>query len=263
MHPLVAANRRYWDHLTGFTVPSAMYDVEGFLAGRKDVDPIVADAVGDVAGKRLLHLQCHFGMDTLAFARRGADVTGVDLSPRAVAEAVRLAERAGLAARFVEADVLDVDLGARFDVIFSSWGTIGWLPDLAPWADTILRHLAPGGRFVLVEGHPTLWMFGETLPAHVKYDYFGGEPIETAPRTGFYADTTAEIPMSEYGWNHSFAEVLGVLLARGLRVTRLDEGDRIPWQAFPELVPVGRYWALPPGTPRFPLSYTLRVERPA
>lgn len=261
MHPRIAENRRYWDHLTGFTVKSAMYDVEGFVAGGGGVDPVVATVLGDVRGKRVLHLQCHFGMDTLDLARRGATVAGLDLSPRAIAEARALAARMGLAARFVEGDVLEADLGEEFDLVFSSWGATGWLPDLRPWAATVRRHLAPGGRFVLVEGHPTLWMLDEALPARVKYDYFGGEEIMTPPRTGFYADATAEIPMPDYGWNHSVSETVSVLLAEGLALRRLEEGDRIPWQAFPEMVRDGRYWTLPPGMPRFPLSLTIEVGR--
>lgn len=263
MHPLVAANRKFWDLLTESNLRSAFYDVEGFVAGRVDLDPVVGEALGEVAGRRLLHLQCHFGMDSLALARRGALVTGVDLSPRAVEAARALAARIGQPARFVEADVLSVDLGEDFDLIFSSWGATGWLPDLRPWARVIARHLAPGGRFVLVEGHPVLWMLGETLPAAVKYDYFGGEPIETAPHVGSYADPRIEVPMPEYGWNHSLAETVGVLMAEGLELRRLDEGDRIPWAAFAEMVPDGQYFRLPPGHPRMPLSFTLELRRPA
>ena len=96
MHPLVAMNRTYWDHLVGLHVPSAFYDVEGFAAGRQDIDPVVADALGDVDGQRVLHLQCHFGLDTLALVRRGATVTGLDFSPNAVAAARSLAARLGL-----------------------------------------------------------------------------------------------------------------------------------------------------------------------
>jgi SAM-dependent methyltransferase len=263
MHPLVARNRAYWDRLVDLHVPSAYYDVEGFVAGRRDLDPIVAEALGDVAGARVLHLQCHFGMDTLSLARRGARVTGLDFSPRAVAEARTLAARMAIPdARFVESDVLTADLGERFDLVFSSWGAIGWLPDLRPWAATVARHLAPGGRFVLVEGHPVLWMMGETLPATVKYDYAGGTPIVEEGKDGTYAAPGQPVTLPNYGWNHAFAEILGSLLGEGLVVTRFEEGERIPWQAWPGMVPEGRYWRLPDGHVRFPLSFTLEVRAP-
>jgi SAM-dependent methyltransferase len=259
--PLVAKNRTYWDHLVGVHVASAYYDVDGFLAGRTDIDPIVADALGDVAGLRVLHLQCHFGLDTLALARRGARVTGLDVSPRAVAEATALAARAGLTAHFFEGDVMSADLGEQFDLVFSSWGAIGWLPDLRPWAATVARHVASGGRFVLVDGHPVLWMMGESLPVQVKYDYAGGEPIVEGPKTGTYAAPDAVVPHANYGWNHGFAEIVGSLLGEGLTLTRLDEGEQIPWQAWPTMVKVGPYFQLPAGHVRMPLSFTIEVRR--
>lgn len=262
MHPLVAANRTYWNRLTEIHLKSAYYDVEGFVEGRRDLDPIVAAVLGEVRGLRVLHLQCHFGMDTLSLARRGARVTGLDLAPAAVAAARDLAARMGLDGRFVEGDVLDTDLGETFDLVFSSWGVTGWLPDLRPWARTVARHLAPGGRFVLVEGHPVLWMFGEELPVQLTYDYFGGAPITTHGTKGTYADPDAEVLLDDHGWNHSIAETLGALLAEGLELVRLEEGDRIPWQAFDGMIEEDRYFQLPDGMPRFPLSLTIEVRRP-
>ena len=261
MHSLVARNRTYWDHLVDLHVPSTFYDVEGFVAGRRDIDPVVAAALGDVAGKRLLHLQCHFGLDTLAMARRGARVVGLDFAPRAVVAARELAVRLGLDARFEEGDVLSADLGEQFDVVFSSWGAIGWLPDLRPWAATVARHLAPGGRFVLVEGHPILWMMGETLPPEVKYPYAVGEPIVEESKDGSYAAPGAPIPHPNYGWNHAMSEVVSVLLGEGLRLVRLEEGDRVPWMAWPGMTQDGVYWRLPPSIPAFPLSMTVEVHR--
>ena len=262
MHPLVAMNRTYWDHLVGLHVPSAFYDVEGFAAGRQDIDPVVADALGDVDGQRVLHLQCHFGLDTLALVRRGATVTGLDFSPNAVAAARSLAARLGLDARFVEGDVLNADLDAQFDLVFSSWGAIGWLPDLRPWAATVARHLAPGGRFVLVEGHPILWMMGESWPPEVKYPYAGGDPIIEEPKDGSYAAPGAAIPHPNYGWNHALSAVVGALLGQGLTLRKLEEGDRIPWEAWPGMAVAGKYWRLPDTVAAFPLSMTIVVERP-
>lgn len=262
MHPLVSQNRAYWDHLVGLHVPSAFYDVEGFAAGRQDIDPLVMDALGAVEGLRVLHLQCHFGLDSLALARRGAQVTGLDFSPKAVEAARALASRLAISARFVEGDVLSADLGEQFDLVFSSWGAIGWLPDLRPWAATIARHLAPGGRFVLVEGHPILWMMGEALPPVPTYPYAGGEPIVEPPKDGSYAAPGAKIPHPNYGWNHAVSAIVNALLGEGLVLQRLDEGDRIPWQAWPGMDQQGKYWRLPNDAVSFPLSLTVAAGRP-
>lgn len=261
MHPLVAKNLLYWDHLVGLHVPSAFYDVEGFVAGRRDLDPVVTEALGDVAGKRVLHLQCHFGMDTLALARRGAHVTGLDFSPNAIAAAQALAARMACDAHFVVADVLTADLGERFDLVFSSWGAIGWLPDLRQWAATVARHLAPGGRFVLVEGHPILWMMGETYPPAVTYPYAVGAPIVEEAKDGTYAAPGARVPHPNYGWNHALSEVIGVLLAEGLRLVRFEEGDRLPWEPWPGMTKDGEYWRFADGVVAFPLSMTIEVVK--
>ena len=167
----------------------------------------------------------------------------------------------GLPARFVEGDVLSVDLGEQFDLIFSSWGAIGWLPELGPWARTIANHLAPGGRFVLVEGHPILWMMGETLPAQIKYPYAGGEPIVEEAKEGSYAAPNSPIPMANYGWNHAVSEVLSALLGEGLRLTQFEEGDRILWHAFEGMTQEGLYWKLPAEQVAFPLYMRVEVTR--
>ena len=167
-HPaaeLVRANRELWDGWTELHVPSEFYDVEGFKQGRDTLDAVELDgvlgAVGEIRGKSLLHLQCHFGLDTLSWARRGARVTGVDFSEKAVAHARRLAGELGLEARFLLADVTDTEAvvtalgGERFDVVFTSHGVISWLPDLRPWARTIAAAPSPG-RHVLPRRLPPL-----------------------------------------------------------------------------------------------------------
>ncbi len=155
-----SANRDYWDGKAGFNLAS--WDVDGFVADPARLSTIVAadrDAVGDVRGRTLLHLQCHFGMDTLAWARLGAEVTGVDFSPRAISAAIDLAARAGLAARFVEADLYAVPevLPEAFDVVYTGGGALCWLPDTRGWAQVVGRMLRPGGTFYIHEAHPVLW----------------------------------------------------------------------------------------------------------
>ena len=161
------ANRDLWDawtHLHLRLPPGGPhYDVAAFKGGRTTLAPIERGEVGDVAGKTLLHLQCHFGLDTLSWAREGATVTGADFSPGAVAAARALSAATGVPGRFVCADLYalpetDELRGARFDVVFTSYGVLSWLPDLAAWARVVARFLAPGGAFHLVEYHPFVYL---------------------------------------------------------------------------------------------------------
>jgi len=152
-----ALNRASWNARTPVHLRSRFYDLEAFKAGQTSLKPIELEQVGDVRGKSLLHLQCHFGQDTLSWARLGARVTGLDLSDVAIAEARALASGLGIRARFVEGNVYDAPAllgGERFDVVFTSYGVVGWLPRLEPWARAIAASLAPGGTFHGVEFHP-------------------------------------------------------------------------------------------------------------
>lgn len=262
----VKANRTYWNSLVDHHVASEFYDVAGFLSGRKSMDPMVTEALGAVDGKRVLHLQCHFGQDTLFLAQRGAVVTGVDFSEKAVIAARNLAQQAGLEGRFVEGNVLDLDLGERFELVFSSWGAIGWLPDLAAWGRTIARHLEPGGRFVLVDGHPILWMMGESYPPTLKYDYSSFEgPTKGAPiveEVGGSGYAGAPKDHESYGWNHGVGEILGALLQAGLQVVRWKDLYAVPWEPWPGMRKGDRYWEMPAGNPQFPLAFVLEVRAP-
>jgi 2-polyprenyl-3-methyl-5-hydroxy-6-metoxy-1,4-benzoquinol methylase len=170
-------NKRWWNEVTPVHTKSDFYDVDGFVAGRNTLGAVERSAIGDVAGKRLLHLQCHFGMDTLSWARMGADVTGVDFSSEAVAQASALAKRVGLddQARFIEADVTQVGKvgDGGFDIIFTSFGTIVWLESLDAWAETIAANLAKNGFFYFLDSHPTAMLFDEESSDFVvRYDYF-------------------------------------------------------------------------------------------
>ena len=212
------------------------------LAGRNSLTEIELELLGDVRGKRILHLQCHFGQDTLSLARMGAKVTGLDISDAALAEARTLAERCGLQADWVLSNVVDhrPELDGQFDIVYTSYGTIGWLPDLEPWAANIARYLKPaaagrpGGRFVFVEFHPALWMFDNHF-THVQYSYFNRETI-VEEEQGSYADREAPIKLTSYGWNHDLGEVLGSLLAVGLRIDRFTELDASPHDCFANMV---------------------------
>jgi SAM-dependent methyltransferase len=260
----VASNRRLWDAWTRVHRESAFYDVAGFLAGRDPLGRIATTELGDVAGKRLLHLQCHFGLDTLGWARRGARVTGVDFSPEAIATARALAEQAGLDASFVESDVYALaehHLG-RFDIVHSSYGVLGWLPDLDRWAEIVAEHLAPGGLFHLVEHHG----FAEMLDddgVSIRWPYLStGQPLRIET-DGSYAAPVPGGPLIEYGWTHGMGEVVTSLAGAGLRIAWLREYPRSPYR-FPKFLekrPEGDYgW--PGGREDVPLIFSIGAVAP-
>ena len=176
----LTANKILWNKRTDIHVNSAFYDVPGFLAGTNSLKEIELSLLGDVANTNLLHLQCHFGQDTLSLARMGAQVTGVDLSDTAIAQADALAAQMQLAkqARFVCCDVYSAPahINDRFDTVFTSYGTIGWLPDLHKWAAVIAHFLKPGGHFVMADFHPVVWMFDDYFKT-VAYSYFNTESL--------------------------------------------------------------------------------------
>lgn len=256
-------NRALWNSRTDVHVESEFYDVEGFLAGNTSLKEIELGLLGDIRGKKVLHLQCHFGQDTLSLARMGAEVTGADLSDRAIAYAKELAKRTGLEAEFVCCDIYDLPqhLEGQFDIVFTSYGTIGWLPDLDKWAGVVSHFLRPGGTFVFVEFHPVVWMFDDALEK-VQYSYFNAAPIiET--ENGTYADKGADINNQSISWNHNLAEVLQSLIKSGIIVKDIREYDFSPYNIFPNSTETepGRYRVAHMGN-RLPLVYSVVGELP-
>ena len=226
-------NKKTWDAWAELHVNSEFYDIPSFLAGENSLHEIELSLLGDINQKKLLHLQCHFGQDTLSLARMGADVTGVDLSEKAISIAKSLASQMNIDAQFVNCDIFDLKnhLQGQFDIVFTSYGTIGWLPELNSWAQIISHFLKPGGTFVFVEFHPVMWMFDEQLD-HVQYPYFVNEPIvETV--TGSYADKESDVVRTHVTWNHSLAEVIQSLISYGIEISRFSEYDYSLIDCFP------------------------------
>ncbi len=223
MDSRIAANRRLWNEWARINQDSALYDMASFRAGQTSLKHIELEEVGEVAGKSLLHLQCHFGQDTLSWARLGARATGIDLSPEAVARAEALARDLGIEARFICANVLDPkELGAaQFDLVFTSYGAINWLPDLAAWARVIARHLKPGGRFHMVEFHPIISMLDDDAK-EISSGYFNSGEALRFESTSSYAGG-AHAPIECYEWPHSLAEIVQALLDAGLTLSGLKE----------------------------------------
>jgi SAM-dependent methyltransferase len=275
-----AANLALWNHWTKVHEKSAFYDVDGFRAGATSLWPVERDELGPFVheGTTLLHLQCHFGLDTMSWARLGAEVVGLDFSDEAIALARRLAGEAGLSGRaeFICSDLYDADLhlGERlFDIVFVSWGAIEWLPDLQRWAGIIARHLRPGGSFYLAEMHPFAQILDDEAPEgvlRVRYPYFAApdRPVVDAVH-GSYADPDADTEgLFAHCWAHDFAEVLGALTSAGLRLEHLHEFPCSPapfwdWMIQDE----DRWWWLPDGKGGrrrdLPFTYSLRATRPS
>ncbi|MGX7668710.1 class I SAM-dependent methyltransferase [Flavobacterium pedocola] len=225
-------NKATWNQKTTVHVDSDFYDMESFLNGKSTLNNIELAILGDVSGKTILHLQCHFGQDTISLARLGASTTGVDLSDMAIEKATELAAQLNADAKFVCSDVYDLPnhLNEKFDIVFTSYGTIGWLPDLDKWAKVINHFLKPEGKFVFAEFHPVVWMFDYDFK-EIEYNYFNVTTIlET--EEGTYADKTAQIENKTVSWNHPLSEVFSALIKNKLEITSFEEFDYSPYSCF-------------------------------
>jgi len=238
-----SVNKHAWNLRTGVHVSSDFYNVASFLEGQTTLNETELGLLGEVQGRSVLHLQCHFGLDSLSLARMGAKVTGIDLSDAAITKARELNESLQLDARFICCDVYDTASypGESFDIIFTSYGVIGWLPDLTKWAAVIKQFLKPGGKLVFVEFHPVVWMFDSCF-SRIDYSYFNRETI-TEETTGTYTDREAPIRYREISWNHSLDEVFGALTENGISITGFREYDFSHYNCFAgmHLAAPGRY----------------------
>ena len=265
-------NLKTWEAWTQIHVGSEFYDVASFRDGRKPIrvrDYEQAE-IGPVAGKTMLHLQCHFGLDTLSWARLGARVTGADFSPAAIAAANALAAEVAIEARFVESNVYDLPrvLDEQFDIVYTSRGVLGWLPDIRRWADVVAHFVKPGGTFYITEIHPVALVFDDEAVSagelKLKYPYWEHSRPLTFTVEGSYADRDAPTPgLVENSWDHSLGEIITALIEAGLRIEFVHEFDFVDWE-LPWLVKGedGR-WRLPPGTQgELPLFFSLKATEP-
>jgi ubiquinone/menaquinone biosynthesis C-methylase UbiE len=262
------ANRRHWDEVTPIHIASKFYDVDSFRAGKSTLLPIELEEVGDVAGKTMLHLQCHFGMDTLSWARKGARITGVDFSPAAIAAARGLAADLGIAARFIESNVYSVPevLDEQFDIVFVSYGALVWLPDIVGWARVCARYVKPGGFLYLLDGHPaqsTFWDSESAYALRISHDYFQ-EGATREEYDGTYAERRALIENRvTYEFTHPLGATVTAVTESGLSIEFLHEFPCAAWEAVPGLEHKDDgYWWVPPDAPQVPLMFSLRARRP-
>lgn len=256
------ANKHLWNKRTAVHKDSSFYDVAGFKAGKNVLTPIELKELGDVKEKKMLHLQCHFGLDSLCWARLGADVTGIDLSDEAINEAKKLNDETGLSAKFICCNIYDIKkyLDGKFDIVFTSYGVVGWLPDLDKWAEVIASYLNPGGIFYMAEFHPVVWMFDDDFK-EIKYCYEKREVIETESQ-GTYTDRFADIQAKEYGWNHSISEVLNALISHGLEIEFFNEHMYSPYPCFNQVVQnkEGNWW-IKGLEDKIPMVYSLKAKK--
>lgn len=265
-------NRAKWDERVAVHLEPTGYDLSTLRAGRGRLNAIDEVEIGAVKHLRVLHLQCHFGADTLCLAQRGATVVGLDFSAAAIEAARDLAAELGLTdrARFVQADLYDapsaIPESASFDLVYTSWGTTCWLPDIRRWGEIIARFLKPGGRFYYADAHPAAYVFddltklGDGRPGYFT-PYFQREPIVMDDHRD-YADPSAHLAnATSVEWLHPLADIVGGLLDAGLTLDWLHEHAQVPWRMFEMLVKKDDgdwHW---PDRPWLPLAVSMQARR--
>ena len=262
MNEYIDANRRNWDDRVPIHLASDFYDVASFKAGRSSLLPIERRELGSVSGKSLLHLQCHFGMDTLSWAREGAVVTGVDFSAPAIEAAQALAYELGIDARFIESNVYELPevLSDQFDIVFASYGVLCWLPDLPAWFKVAADRLAPGGIFYLIDGHPVAGMLDDKDIA-LNYPYLGSKALPDDSGST-YADSATRLAHNRsYDFPHGLGEIVDAALGAGLQLDYLHE---FTYGFFPKLPQMQKrpddYYELPENHLQLPFMFSLRAR---
>lgn len=267
------ANRAKWDELVQPHLTSGFYSIDALRDGTRRLDPIVERELGSVAGLSVLHLQCHFGLDTLTLAQQGASVTGLDFSKPAIEAARSLAAETGLQATFVEGDLYAAPdlIDGPFDLVFTSWGTICWLPDFPAWARIAAGFLKPGGRVYFADCHPMAYVWDDAAGAcdpargrlRTRYPYFHDPAPIALDDAGDYASAHRTEQTRTYEWAHPVGEIVTAISAAGLRFEFLHEHPWITWALLPDLVPDGDdLYGWPEGTdPLLPLSLSFLARR--
>lgn len=271
MPDFIAANRLNWDdrarlHASDTT---GSYRIARVLAGGSSLHAIETAEIGDVAGKDIVHLQCHIGLDTISLKHLGArSATGLDFSPEAIGAAREFARKANADVRFVEASVYDAAkaLGATYDVVYVTWGAINWLPDILGWAKVVASLLRPGGRLYLLEGHPQMNQL-EACDGRLELE-FGwrtplSEPLAFDDQQTYTGDDRQLAHTRCYEWIHPISDIVNAVIRAGLTLDFLNEHESLVWRAFPFLVETAdREFTLPPGHVRIPMAFSLGATRP-
>ena len=265
MDKRIETNRINWNEKTSVHAASAFYDVAGFKAGQITLKAIEREEVGSVSGKSLLHLQCHFGLDTMSWARLGAQATGVDFSDAAIDLARALDAEVGTDARFIRSAVYDLTnvLDEEFDIVFTSYGVLCWLPELDGWAEVVFRYLKSGGTFYIVEFHPVLQTLEPSASGDAQpfYSYFHEELFFAGDEPSYAGSDNIASP--NYEWQHSLGEIVTALADAGLRIEFLHEFPFCHFQALPTMIQ-GKdgWWRFPENNDSFPQMFSIRAIKP-
>lgn len=254
-------NREGWNIRTEAHFKHPDYHVKEFLKGRCSLHPLELEEMGDVTGKTLLHLQCHFGLDTLSWARRGATVTGIDISDKSIERANELKEKTGLEARFIRSDLFDLPdhLDDKFDIVYTSYGVLWWIADINHWAEIIARYVKQGGIFYIAEIHPLLTMFDQDMKVHEPYFNQGRDP-EVYKGDGDYCDKDCIIE-EERGWRWTLGDVVTALIKAGLTIEFLHEFPFCVYDAWPTMVKDGDWYYYPERKNELPMTFSLRAAK--
>lgn len=261
----VAVNRANWDERVAIHLASDFYNVDAFRNGRVTVKDWEIEEIGPVEGLDLLHLQCHFGLDTLSWARLGARAVGIDFSQNAISQAQALASESNIDARFICASVYDLppELHGACDIVYTSHGVLCWLPDLRGWAETIASALRPGGRFYISEFHPFMDVFASDVSSNLlrpEISYFGRE-AHRDEGAGSYADPEAvTVHNVTYQWQHTLSDIVTQLMAVGLQIELFRERPFTLFQRFSFLERRDGAYRTPPDI-ELPLMFSLRARK--
>lgn len=223
-------NKDSWNNKLSYHLNSEFYDMKGFLNGKSSLNTIELDLLGNLKGKSILHLQCHFGQDSISLAKLGAEVTAIDISDESIKKAKELSTQTNTKVTFICCDVYSLKnhLNKKFDIVFASYGTICWLPNMTNWAAIVWSFLKPTGQLIFIEFHPVVWMYDDDFKK-ITYDYFNTEAIVEIYE-GSYAAPTANIKQQYVTWNHGLSEVITALLEKGLSLEKFYEYDYSPYR---------------------------------
>ncbi len=263
MDNYIEINRNLWNKRTQIHVDSEFYDVDSFKKGKDSLNSIEIELLEDIRGKSVLHLQCHFGLDTISLSRRGAIATGVDFSEKAIAKAREINESLGTDVKFIESDIYKLPdiLDEKFDIVFTSYGVVGWLPVMRKWAEVISHFLKPSGKFVFVEFHPVVWMFSYDFK-RIDYNYMDLAPI-VEELEGTYTDGENKIKEKSICWNHGLSTVLNSIIKAGLTIHDFEEYNYSPYNCFENTVKISENKFQIKGLEgKIPMVYSLKAIKP-